>query len=176
MLIAALTSAAGAQSGGAPIVQPSRIYKEIDLARSSIIGYLPELVDSGLERALMRAAASRGIPIKLIVAAGTRNRSDSRMNTLVIGSYDETAPSGKPSSKVTFKEVKVTRASDAYLIIDGSRIIYGSRLGLTDASAKLSSDPARVKTASAWVNSIPGKLWDARQVWKEIVEEYNRTH
>jgi len=120
---------ASLQVGAPQAINPQQLSVELDRARSEISGYLPELVDENLERALARAASRRGVKVQLVILSGSRQRNDSRMNNLVLAGYDPGV------ERVKFREIKLRGdQGEAFLIIDGQRMIYGNELGYTGGS------------------------------------------
>lgn len=167
-LLAALTVSAGAQTAPVSITEANMIL-QLDRARTSIVGYLPELVSPTLERALVRAGGNRGVSITLITAAGTRGRSDSLMNNLLLAGYD-----GK-RGRITAQEVTMNdRTQQGFLVVDGRLMLIGN-LGYVGPEVRQTSDPARVRQAQDWVKKISSRKVDAVSVYFEMVGRFNRS-
>lgn len=160
---------ASASSQSEARLNPAAIAGLIDRARTEIRGYLPELTDQDVERALARAASQRGVKVHLIIHAGSRARNDSRMNNLVLAGY-----TGK-KSVVTYQEIKLRgKQGEAFLVIDGRQVIYGNQLGYTGGQAAASQDKARISRASSWIGGINSKIGDTMSVYADILRKHIR--
>lgn len=163
-----LSASAGAQSTPVSISEAAMVL-QLDRARTSIVGYLPELVSPTLERALVRAGGSRGVTITLITGAGTRSRNDSLMNNLVLAGYD-----GK-RGRVTAQEVTMTGASQqGFLVVDGRVMLMGN-LGYVGPTVKQTTQAERINRAQNWVANIRSRKIDAVSVYFEMVSRFNRS-